>query len=946
MARRKDTLNLEQRIEEIKSDVEKGWAFGIYQEKEISLEPSYLDYSKNDESRARLIGEAIYHNSKDLQKPKGVLELANYFTFNSKDLVLDSIDKFADDGFKEGVLRALKEKKMLSGNYLLKVSLQNIVEGRHEWMKDILLDKEQILEHLFHSPVFISQTISGYELPLVDTGVSGAENDCLFAKISEYFPDNVIEIFEKNLPEKFIWTSKSMTGDYKPTMPEFSKKEGEPNSLLYLGLLLSAKNIDKDKLESFLDKARKIDDVYVHQIMENAEKQRITVKHDLDFEKERKNRRIEGFDLDEAIRLDERGDARYATSTLAAKTPADNFDLYKLRNYFLREIHQQGSHAFNDLGNFVRAIPEEKFNLSLFTPIFYETFAYGGARLELLGENLKDFMQAIPKSHTNPIELTELFELLVNKKRIKKRPSTDDKTMRKAIGCLDELAKIGNPRKVKKLYKWLAKKGFARELAPVIRPLVNKYTKFTFQVAYSAHYMSINYFYNSTEGVQETIDELKKIKKGVGETISEIDTKNIKQKYKDAFFSLALVTETNLFRFKELLRIGEEEERKRSLMSNREKISNFVIEHYKQLKEYERDELIEILFDKYKFTRDHADLMLKGGWSSMGIANLTDDVVKIASIEQNRDEDKIYSLKDDLENFGMFIPNKIGENIEFSDGLSMMILENLDKRRSGFEVASELYKKITNQKEVPWNTKYPKYNAVMLNMFLLGFAHKEIKKAAYDKDIYFYDVGYETLTGIPHFLAIKTPLEETSARVYKDHFKIVPDDLIEKSGRIIDGFLRLSGNKSDKPVILGDNKIIENMQNGYVHDFACAGYGLEIEDITYGLVEEKLDIPTNKIKNYVREYIKMRSLHDEKFREKTFNSYLSTFDVNYDSLSEYGKDFFDLIDSAALKALSIYASCTRKRIEQMESGEIIPRRNHFIKEMYSLIENGNFISII
>lgn len=362
--------------------------------------------------------------------------------------------------------------------------------------------------------------------------------------------------------------------------------------------------------------------------------------------------------------------------------------------------------------------------------------------------------------------------------------------------------------------------------------------------------------------------------------------------------------------------------------SNAQLISDFVMLNYRDLKPLERDKVTDMLIDWQSFVKIHPEELLSGGFSSYFILDLTDDVAKFATIEQNQQEGKVYSLAGKMPNFGLFISRIKGEGIvNFSDGSSMLVLENLRKRPSGYRIANMIYYTMTSGKTPPWTTHDPRHNAAMLNMFILGFAHKELKIAAEESGTSFPQAFYGTPDGTPHYDAIRIPLSETSNRTYREFMRTVPMHLIDQSGKIIDGLNLLIRRTDNNPIILGDNKIVENMCNGYLYDFAIAGRGLEIDDITYALVEPRLGIPLGRIKHYVRAYSSMRALHDEKFR---------------DNILTREQEMIVLSDASILKSLSVYASCTRKRVAQMESGEIVPRRNYFINAMQFMLDHGNF----
>jgi hypothetical protein len=410
-------------------------------------------------------------------------------------------------------------------------------------------------------------------------------------------------------------------------------------------------------------------------------------------------------------------------------------------------------------------------------------------------------------------------------------------------------------------------------------------------------------------------------------------------KIRDEFELLKLIFISEEKRLERLHEIYERERRIRHA-TNEEIIDAYVQRYCRHLKPHQRTELAEFLIDRPRFARAHANLLMDGGYSSEEIIDITGDVVKTASIAQNRREDLVYSLEappkrfcvlEDnlLGEFGMFIPRKRGELIRLNDGMSLLVLDDLRKREPGQKIAGMMYMALTGQQSVPWETSHKGHNAAMYNLFLLGFAHKCLTKA--EDDAGFPESQYTTLTGIPHYRAIMVPLPNTSERVYQELMKPVDRKMVGRCGKVIDKFIEHAKGREDRVVAIGDNKVLENMKNGYMHDFACVGWGLEVEDITYGLVEPRLGIPLQNMKNYVRAYTWMRCLHDEDFRQEVMEG--------------KADEMLALTDAATLKALSIYASCTRKRVQQMESGEIVPRRNFFINALEFMLNTGDYTAM-
>ncbi|MBN2111790.1 hypothetical protein JW707_01695 [Candidatus Woesearchaeota archaeon] len=404
--------------------------------------------------------------------------------------------------------------------------------------------------------------------------------------------------------------------------------------------------------------------------------------------------------------------------------------------------------------------------------------------------------------------------------------------------------------------------------------------------------------------------------------------------YKE-FVDLALAFAVESYRLEKMRNIHQETNRPHR-PTNEEKINDFVMGNYLDLKPYERDELIAILTKTpYRFAEEHEKLNMPGGWTSKAILDMADDVVKVATIEQNRGEERVYLLKPKLEVFGNFMAEQRGQIVDLDDGNSLLVVGNLKKRKPAWVYATELYEKLGHGEKSPWFTKHRGYNEAMFNMFLLGFAHKELTQAVHKGAADFPNIKYSPKDGGLHVDAIKRPLPATSIKVYREHMMPVPGRLIEESRKRVKAFRDYADSHSSKSVILGDNKIRENSINGYMYDFAMTGWGLEIEDIIYGLTEpgmgfcsEDKPVDRNLIRHFVSEYIMMRCMHDEKFVS--------------DVLRGKDREMLAVTDDAILHALSVYASCTRKRVQQMENGSIIPRRNYFIRAMQYMLDNGEF----
>ena len=71
----------------------------------------------------------------------------------------------------------------------------------------------------------------------------------------------------------------------------------------------------------------------------------------------------------------------------------------------------------------------------------------------------------------------------------------------------------------------------------------------------------------------------------------------------------------------------------------------------------------------------------------------------------------------------------------------------------------------------------------------------------------------------------------------------------------------------------------------------------------------------------------MRCIHDDEFRKHAIST---------------EQEMLAMTDAAILNALNIYAGCTRKRWEKMESGEIWGRRKYFIDSMEYMLKQGDF----
>jgi hypothetical protein len=428
------------------------------------------------------------------------------------------------------------------------------------------------------------------------------------------------------------------------------------------------------------------------------------------------------------------------------------------------------------------------------------------------------------------------------------------------------------------------------------------------------------------------------------------------------FFNLALRARAEYLRLKWLSGISRALP-KRSPPSTVECLYAALRSPYKRLGGNELAELVDILEDRYRFARQNPELLVEGGFTSDAIYNLTRDVAKFALPAQNRAEERVYALRKELGPFAQFIAHKRGSVIEV-DGISILLLEHLGKRIGGDLRATALYESLPGTGLLPWKSGQPGPDRAMLNVFLLGYAHQWLLRAAQsstamERGISFPEVRYETLAGEPWHAVIKVPLPETSDKTYHETMRPIPDDLVRRTGRVVEAYMRYARHpstgdnsywsdvqiaitgfsvageaesyQSSLPIILGDNKIIENMTNAHLHDFAMVGRGLEIEDIVHGVVEPRLGIPLSKRAEYVRAYARMRCLHDPGFREQVGRGKL--------------KEMLAFMDAATVLALSVYAGCTRKRVKQMEDGSIWPRRQYFINALQWMLDHGDFTAV-
>ena len=419
--------------------------------------------------------------------------------------------------------------------------------------------------------------------------------------------------------------------------------------------------------------------------------------------------------------------------------------------------------------------------------------------------------------------------------------------------------------------------------------------------------------YFSTDKIRNAVTAMTDLWHGLQEYVAEY-----KGPFRNKLFDLTLLCAVNAGR---LERSGEMFSQTNTKKVRRldDRLFDYIEEHYTDLDPKERDTLREIILDRKRFLKEHQDLLLDGGWSSEGIVDITKDVIKIASCKQNNQEEKIYGLREALKESKYFMLSQKGPVFDLDDGMSLLLLEHLNERDSNYAYASYLYKTLSGGKTPPWTTRNRGHNLAMYNLFFQGIAHKEMTVAADKSGLELDDVPYKTLTGIPHYEAIKVPLPQTSEFVYRKCMATIPNSFIDRCRGVIEPYNGYVMRQTDKVVALGDNKILENMKKGIIYDLACVGRNPELDDITYGLVEPRLGIPIEQIPDYVRAYAHMRSLHDPDF----------AVNLSAGKLDE----MLEMTRPSILKSLSIYASCTRKRVEQMEDGSIHPRRAGIINAM-------------
>ncbi|MBW3002300.1 hypothetical protein KY338_04015 [Candidatus Woesearchaeota archaeon] len=286
---------------------------------------------------------------------------------------------------------------------------------------------------------------------------------------------------------------------------------------------------------------------------------------------------------------------------------------------------------------------------------------------------------------------------------------------------------------------------------------------------------------------------------------------------------------------------------------------------------------------------------LKGGFSSGIVLASNGVVVKVARKDICQNEKRIYDLE--LNAMRAFMP-ELKEYLEL-DNIGVMVLSNTAQGQSAL-VKSGFCK-----------------NPVLHNLYLMGIFHKEateaLKESGKEKGIVLPGLIYQTLQGEPHYESLRNPLSSFSRSELRRFRQNMPSkNLVKELGRRIEEtelYLREQGDC----VVHGDWKL-ENTKNGYVLDFGVSHLGKEIEDISYFLSHIDLQLNSDTRRQYLCEYIRLRSEHDEEFAADS---------RKHEEMHKY-------FEPVRLLQLSIFAGVRRKR-EQTQKNEAI--RQYYLNEL-------------
>ena len=350
-------------------------------------------------------------------------------------------------------------------------------------------------------------------------------------------------------------------------------------------------------------------------------------------------------------------------------------------------------------------------------------------------------------------------------------------------------------------------------------------------------------------------------------------------------------------------------------------------EHLRFMKE-KKESLRDKLKDNFpNLEEQHLDYIIakdtlyemKGGFSSGVVLSSLTNVAKQDTKEATKYmKDVYYGL--DLGEYEKFRP-ALKDVVEL-DNSSLLIMENTFSKIPAYILTKSIIDP-DNKLNINSADFYIKHN-----LYLMGLLHKEGVNAVNrsftpGKDVNIKNNVYQTLDKIPHYKAIDIPLEDISNKSFREFKQDTPKDLSVRIKPIINDVLDYLKD-GQQCIIDGDWKGNGmNLPNGYKIDpLFC--YGKEIVDIANFLSEPELKLTNDQVRNYLNQYISIRSQHDKKFAYNT---------KKHNEMKTW-------FDSVRLKELSVYLSCMRKR--PLDKLLYHRRRIQFINNTKELLNAGNF----
>jgi len=303
------------------------------------------------------------------------------------------------------------------------------------------------------------------------------------------------------------------------------------------------------------------------------------------------------------------------------------------------------------------------------------------------------------------------------------------------------------------------------------------------------------------------------------------------------------------------------------------------------------------------------------GFTGRGVVKSENVAVKIDNTTRLMKEFSFYTNVASSE-LQEFCPRLIDTNaFEECEGIGFLGLENLDNRIvPGFMAANNL---IENRRAHKFQD-----NGIQYNLFLMSLFHNKVRCFPEEFLSALELTPYVDLNGNPHHLTTDEPGINDSGEAYHrfKNTRIANEGFVGRIN-IYNEMLMQMREQSQLIVIHGDWKP-DNLVNGYLVDFSCIGFSLEIDELAYYLSDAKHHLNFEGFVNHVGDYLHYRTPPERRDLGSLFTSHT-------------------LLQDAWLRQLVLRHSVMKKR-DLMDDSKY-QERQYYQHRIHEVLKQGDFI---